>query len=78
MRNLLLQGHALRIKECWDNLSKIHGNLVPRHDAQKDRGLCGSHDCQILKRGQARCKPHKALQETKEVPTQVKSDKLHI
>jgi hypothetical protein len=34
MGNILLQGHAIWVEECWGHLPKGHGNSISRHDAQ--------------------------------------------
>jgi hypothetical protein len=36
MRNLLLQSHAIWVKERWGYLPKGYGDFVSRHDAQRD------------------------------------------
>ena len=39
--DLLLQGHAFWVEECWGNISKSDGDAIPRYDAQRNRGVCG-------------------------------------
>ena len=48
MRNFLLQGHAFWAKKGRGNIPKSNGNVVPWHDAQRDRGVCGRHDSKVL------------------------------
>ena len=36
MGNLLLKSHAIRSEKCWGNLPKSYGDVIPRHDAQKN------------------------------------------
>ena len=43
--NFLLQSDVLWAQEHRGNLLVGYGSVIPRHDAQRDWGLRGWHDC---------------------------------
>ena len=66
----MLKGHAFWTKKRRDNISESDGDVVPQHDAQRDRGVYGRHDSKVLRRRWSRNQYEKVVRTTEEVPVE--------